>query len=259
LSKSRKINLKNLTSKFKKSLKVQVLWKLRSSREEKDMKLKMNEKTYHVDMIIKHLHSCARFFLRNSKINLFITKSFVKFTKFMINKTLTRIFCEIVRDVTENKTWKKSEHKILIEKSTYLLFLNKKTFDNYDFIIADSNNMQKSNFHYTNSFESRINRDLIWFTEELVTSKIRFRKTIECAKRYLFWKIQKHTKYREKCSIYIDKRITWKYLLLTKVLEISDIEWSTNYFKEKVFKYANSTKIIFLENRRKMMKVENAS
>jgi hypothetical protein len=103
-SKSKKINLKNLTSKFKKSLKAQALKKLRSSREEKDMKLEMNERKYHVDMTIKHLHSCAKFFLRNSEINLLITKSSVKFTKLMINKTLTRIFCEIVRNVAENKT-----------------------------------------------------------------------------------------------------------------------------------------------------------
>ncbi len=223
-SKSKKLTLKNLSAKFRKSLKNQTLEKLQSSREEKDMKIKINERTYHVDMIIKHLHSCARFFLRNSEINSLISKSSVKLTKLIINKTLTRIFCEIARDEAENKTWKKSEHKIIIEKSTYLLLLNKKTSDNYDFITTDSNNIQKSNFHYTNAFESRISRDLIWFIKKLVTSKIKFRKAIECAKKYLIWKIQKHTKYREKCSIYIDKRIAWKYLLLTKVLEISDIE-----------------------------------
>jgi hypothetical protein len=104
LPKSKKINLKDLTSKFKKSLKAQALKKQRSSREEKDMELEINEKTYHVDMTIKHLHSCARFFLRNSEINLLIMKSSVKLTKLMINKTLTRIFCGIVRNVAENKS-----------------------------------------------------------------------------------------------------------------------------------------------------------
>jgi hypothetical protein len=32
-----------------------------------------------------------------------------------------------VLDSTENKIWKKSEHKILIEKSAYLLLLDKRT------------------------------------------------------------------------------------------------------------------------------------
>ncbi len=259
-SKSKKINLKNLTSKFKKSLKAQALKKLRSSREEKDMKLEMNERKYHVDMTIKHLHSCAKFFLRNSEINLLITKSSVKFTKLMINKTLTRIFCEIVRNVAENKTWKKNEHKILIEKSTYLLLLNKKTSDNYDFIIADSNNMQKSNFHYTNSFESRISRNLIWFTQELATSEIRFRKAIECATRHLKWKIETHRKYRAECSDYINKRVAWKYVLLKKALKISsEIDWSTELFKEKIFRYADPTRIIFFEDKRKMIEEEDTS
>jgi hypothetical protein len=103
-SKSKKLTLKNLSAKFRKSLKNQTLEKLQSSREEKDMKIKINERTYHVDMIIKHLHSCARFFLRNSEINSLISKSSVKLTKLIINKTLTRIFCEIARDEAENKT-----------------------------------------------------------------------------------------------------------------------------------------------------------
>jgi hypothetical protein len=72
-SKSKKLTLKNLSAKFRKSLRNQTLEKLRSSREEEDMKIEINERTYHVDMIIKHLHSCARFFLRNSKINLLVT------------------------------------------------------------------------------------------------------------------------------------------------------------------------------------------
>jgi hypothetical protein len=103
-SKSKKLILKNLSAKFRKSLKNQTLEKLRSFREEKEMKIEMNEKTYRVDMIIKHLHSCAKFFLRNSEINLLVSKSSVKFTKLIINKILTRVFYEIVKNTAENKT-----------------------------------------------------------------------------------------------------------------------------------------------------------
>jgi hypothetical protein len=102
-SSRKKLILKNLSAKFKKKLKNQVLQKLRSLREENDMNVKINEKTYHVRMIIKHLHSCARFVLNNLSHILEFTKSFIKSTKSTTNKQLTRIFCDIVLDSTKNK------------------------------------------------------------------------------------------------------------------------------------------------------------
>ncbi len=102
-SSKKKLTLKNLSAKFKKKLKNQVLKKLRSLREEDDMNVKINEKTYYVKMIIKHLHSCARFVFNNLSHILEFTKSSVKSTKSTTNKQLTRIFCDIVLDSTENK------------------------------------------------------------------------------------------------------------------------------------------------------------
>jgi hypothetical protein len=103
ISSRKKITLKNLSAKFKKKLKNQALKKLRSLREENNMNVKINEKTYHVKMIIKHLHSCARFLFNNLSHILNFTKSSVKSTKSTTNKQLTRIFCDIVLDSTENK------------------------------------------------------------------------------------------------------------------------------------------------------------
>jgi hypothetical protein len=102
-SSRKKLTLKNLSAKFKKKLKNQALKKLRSFRKEDDMNVKINERTYHVKMIIKHLHSCARFVLNNFSHILKFTKSSVKSTKSTTNKQLTRIFCDIVLDSTENK------------------------------------------------------------------------------------------------------------------------------------------------------------
>ncbi len=59
-SSKKKLTLKNLSAKFKKKLKNQALKKLKSSREEDDMNVKINEKTYHVKMITNiciHVHN----------------------------------------------------------------------------------------------------------------------------------------------------------------------------------------------------------
>jgi hypothetical protein len=102
-SKKKKLTLQNLIRKFKKKLKIQALKKLRSFREKNDMNIEINDKTYHVEMIIRHLHSCARFFFDNFIVILQISKSSLKLTKSTTNKILIRIYCEIVKDTIENK------------------------------------------------------------------------------------------------------------------------------------------------------------
>jgi hypothetical protein len=102
-SSRKKLILKNLSAKFKKKLKNQALKKLRSFREKDDMNVKINERIYHVKMIIKHLHSCARFLFNNLRQTLEFTKSSIKSTKSITNKQLIKIFCDIVLDSTENK------------------------------------------------------------------------------------------------------------------------------------------------------------
>jgi hypothetical protein len=103
ISSRKKLRLKNLSTKFKKKLKNKALKKLKSSREKDDKDVKINERTYHVKMIIKHLHSYARFVFNNLNHILKFTKSFIKSTKSTTNKKLTRIFCDIVLNSTKNK------------------------------------------------------------------------------------------------------------------------------------------------------------
>jgi hypothetical protein len=255
-SSRKKLTLKNLSAKFKKKLKNQALKKLKSSREEDDMNVKINERTYHVEMTIKHLHSCARFLLNNLSHTLAFTKSFIKSTKSTTNKQFTRIFCDIVLDSAKNKIWKKDEHKILTEKSAYLLLLDKRT-SRIDFITVDSNFIQELNYHYTNAFDSRIDRHLIWFIKKLFISETRYNKAMKCARNHLEWKIEAHKRYRDECREYVDKRVAWEYLVIAEALNISEIQWSTNFSKDKVLRYVNLTKIIFLENRRQMIQEKN--
>ncbi len=71
----KKFTLKNLIEKSRKSLKKQVIKKLQSSRDNQEIKIKVNNKNYHVEYVIKYLHSCAKFFIHDSQLNLHISKS----------------------------------------------------------------------------------------------------------------------------------------------------------------------------------------
>jgi hypothetical protein len=55
----------------------------------------------------------------------------------------------------------------------------------------------------------------------------------------------KRKQYRDKCRKYVNKRIAWEYLVVAEVLNISDIQWSTNFLKDKVLRYVDFTKMIF--------------
>jgi hypothetical protein len=109
-SKSKKLTLKNLTAKFRKSLKNQTLKKLQSSRDDKETNIEMNDKPYHVSSIIKYLHSCARFLVENSVSTIQMSNLSIKSMKSITNRDLTRIFCDVVKNTAENKIWKR-EHR----------------------------------------------------------------------------------------------------------------------------------------------------
>jgi hypothetical protein len=131
-----------------------VLNKIRSSQEEEEKDITINEKIYHVECTIKYLHSCARFVLENSSTSLLISNFSNKPSKLITNKKLTRIFCEIVKDAAQNNIWKKDHYKIVIENFAFILLLNKKSVDDLTqenfFVTRDIF------YHYTNVFESRI-------------------------------------------------------------------------------------------------------
>ncbi len=101
--KSKKLILKNLSKKSRKILKNQALKKIRSSRDEENIIVKSNHKTYHIEMTIKFLHFCVKFLIINSKFSLSMTKFSIKSIKSIINTNLTRVFCDIVKNITKNK------------------------------------------------------------------------------------------------------------------------------------------------------------
>jgi hypothetical protein len=102
-TRKKKLNLENLITIFRKKLKKQALKKILSSREEEGANIIVNEKIYHVRFTIKYLHFCARFVLKNSARSFAVLDSSTKSVKFISNITMTRIFCDIVKDFAENK------------------------------------------------------------------------------------------------------------------------------------------------------------
>jgi hypothetical protein len=240
----KKLLLQDLVENVRKQFEKEVLNKLRSSQKEEDKEIIINEKNYHVKCTIKYLHSCARFVLKNSSTNLFISKSSQKFTKSVTNKNLTRIFCEIIKNFAFNKIWKKNHHKIVIENFVFLLLLNKKLLSNHDLTKEISFVIQRNVFyHYTNVFESRITQDKIWFTKNLSTSKKRFQRVQKAAKIHHAWKIQFRKIYQNECRIYLEKRIEWEYNLVSQTLNIAKLKWSVTYDKKKILRIAHSFKI----------------
>jgi hypothetical protein len=163
---------------------------------------------------------------------------------------MTRIFCDIVKDFAENKRWKREHHKMIVENFAFLLLLDKKLISDMS---LDQKNSENVFYHYTDSFDSRINHSKIWFIEALNISKKRFQKVQKTAKAHLQWKIQSHKEYEDACRIYLKDRIAWEYHLIQQVLDILDLEWSTEYFKEKILRVAHSIKMIFLENIQKIV------
>ncbi len=226
----------------KKQFEKEIFNKLRSSHEEEDKEIIINEKNYHVECTIKYLHSFARFIVKNLSTNLLILKSSRKFTKFAVNKKLTRIFCEITKDFASNKIWRKNHHKIVIENFAFLLLLNKKSLKNLTQKIS-SITQRDVFYHYTNVFQSRITQEKIWFTKELNISEKRFQRAQHVTRTHWTWKVQAQTEYETACRKYLNERINWEYDLMKCAYEIFELTWLTTYDKEKMLRASYSFRI----------------
>ncbi len=102
-TRKKKLNLKDLFEKFRKLLEKQALVKIQSFRDDQEVRIKVNNKSYHVECVIKYLHSCVRFFIHDSEINLHISESSTKSLKSKFKLDLIRIFCELFKNDVENK------------------------------------------------------------------------------------------------------------------------------------------------------------
>jgi hypothetical protein len=180
----------------------------------------------------------------------------IKSIKLIINKDLTRIFCDVVKNTTKNKIWKREHHKVIVENFAFLLLLNKKNSEKLNFIIANFHALiEEVQYHYTNAYESKILHDKVWFIEKFNTVQKKFKRAQNDVKIHWLWKIHNHQKYRKACAVYIKNWIDWEYKIIQKALKISDLTWSITYDKKKVLRVAHSSKIIQSDDLRNAVKM----
>ena len=140
-------------------------------------------------------------FLNKKKIkhDFNVKQKFIRFKKSSINFKILKIYCEIIKNTTLNKMWNKPNkmYKKIVETSCFLQIMNKIKFKKIDWIDFVNFNIEikKFDYHYTNNFESRIEKTHVWFVIDMKNKKQKNIVIINVAHRHINWKIQKHINY----------------------------------------------------------------
>ncbi len=241
-SRSKRLRLSFFISREKEKPKRLVLIKLEHASIEKHDKLvKYQEKVLRIENLIKYLHFHVRVYIENINDNFFLNiEAFLKKSiKLIFNANILKMFCEISIDETKNKKWKKkSLYKIRAKNACYLILLNKKSRKSRD----------RSDYHLTDVFESRIAATKVWFIHDFTTATQRDKKMRKVTRKYRKWKIKILIIYIKQCKLYILKRRDWEFHIMLKTWKKSSIFWfitinnfdhflnlaNTNYQKEEI-------------------------
>jgi hypothetical protein len=114
--------------------------------------------TFSFERIIKYLISNLRFVISEITTSYSnMKKSSIKSLKSIINLTIVKKFCEIVRNITFSKKWKKDISKIIAEIAIYLLILNKRSKMNLTMRYSNVENVISS-YHYVTVHDFRISK-----------------------------------------------------------------------------------------------------
>jgi hypothetical protein len=187
------------------------------------MNLSLIDSTY--EHIIKYLISNLRFVI--SKITtsyLDMKESFIKSLKFITNFIIVKEFCEIARNVTSSKKWKRDMSKIITETAIYFLILNKRSKVNITMKYSDVTNVISS-YHYVTIHDFRISEKNVLFCIKMITLSRRKKIATRMTQSYVIWKYHAHISYYRKCHRYVKNRIIWKKRLMKEALRISKIQW----------------------------------
>ncbi len=251
----KKLRLKNLTLTTQQHLINTVLREIQSSIKEDEIIVNIRDKSYHTEYIIKYLHSVARFIIRDVITFLFSTESSLKSVKSTFNSSLTRIYCELVRNNKRNKKWK-SKVKVIVEKSCFISVLDKKTTENL--LMTNSNAEIDSNFHFIDNYDSKIAEANIWFIQSMSIRKKRREVALHFARQHYQWKIKATIKYNKDCKNYVMKRIDWEWKLLNSVLKHFDLQWSSVVSFVRILQLTNSFRIRLInDDYRKLIEEKN--
>lgn len=86
----------------------------------------------------------------------------------------------------------------------YLVIHEKKNADHQDYSKIDPSTMvMNPAFHFTDSFDSRISENLIWFRADMTASLSRWQAAKNAETDHLRWKIQAEINYIKACQTYV--------------------------------------------------------
>ena len=232
----RSIKFDDLNQEDKNKLMIQAmkfLIKEKTSQRETYSRITWNEKKYVVDHAIKYLHPIARFEIKRA-VNLSelsMSSSSSKSVKLLSNLAITRIFAEIVMNDAKIKKWKERSKtfKIIASAACYMILLNKKNSKAMNYFKVEFDQIiSKAHYHFTDAFESKIAKNLIWFTHEMVSVASRKNIALSATKVHLKWKIEKKHQYISDCVRYVRNRKAWEYqLFLFAKKHHEKMNWST--------------------------------
>ncbi len=169
--------------------------------------------------MIKDLHSHVKFYIENlsTKYSLNIDSSSRKSIKSTTNANILKLFCEITKNETENKRWKriKRVYKVRAENAFYLILLDKK-----------SRKKNTLDYYLTNKYESRITTSKVWFTRDMFIAAQKNKEMRKIHKKHEKWKKIVMKAYFKECEIYMLERKDWKFNAILKTWKKSEVFWS---------------------------------
>jgi hypothetical protein len=151
------LRLRDLTQKDQNLLLALAEKSVTTSVGDKKRVIKHEEQEFVCDSIIRYLNSVARF-QTNNHISVFsVNQSSIKLVKSSSNVTITKLFCDIVKNTAKNLVLKNDFYKMIAEKSIYLVILDKKRSTSIDFIMMNSiARLPISSFHFVHAYKARI-------------------------------------------------------------------------------------------------------
>ncbi len=124
-------------------------------------------------------------------------------------------------------------------------------------LAAEPPDLENPEFHFTDSYGSRIAQANIWFIEGMVTSQERRQVAVERAKQHWHWKVQATKDYNENCRLYVTSRIEWEWNLLNRVLRYPGLKWPSVASPERIMHLAHPSRIQLTHNYARMVEEED--
>jgi hypothetical protein len=177
-----RLRLSSLISRDREKLKRLMMIKMSQAfKKEQERIIIYQDDRLRTDNMIKYLHSHVKFYIDddvNAKYSLNIDSSSRKSMKSTTNADIFRLFCEMIKNETENKRWKRTKrvYKVRAKNACYLTLLDKK-----------SRKKNTLDYHLTDKYESRIAASKIWFTRDMIICQNDDFETIK-KKKNTFWK-----------------------------------------------------------------------